>query len=539
LLERARAADPRRHFDAAELRDLASIAARVDGLPLAIEMTAARLRTLAPAEILARLDDRFGLLTGGARTAVPRHRTLRATLDWSYDLVGVPEQLMLRRFSVFAGAIGGDHATAVCAGGILAAGEVTDILGSLVDRSLVVVSPGRGSRNRYRLLDTVREYGRVRLREAGEEDAMLQRHLDWCIDLAEQAHRAHVGNEAEWVANLSTVLDELRVALGRAPGLGGDRELKLAGCLGWFWAASGRLSEGRQVTERALAGDGNNIDRARALAGLGSVAGLMGDSEATLVRLEEALSLWQQLGERKEECAAYDSLGWAHFWPGHDQLSLEAFRAGLSLARELNDPDLINRLMTGECQVHVALGDVKAARPLAAELVRGAPKRDLRTAQLGQHFLVDCALIEDDCLSAATQYLTSLDLALQLDDPLEATFELQGFAMAQAGLGRGREALLLGGAAEASLEALQMDLNVPFWLALLDKWLRRAREALGATAAEAWQEGRSLTLHEAAGLAHHLPGSTVGDVSVDDQTPADVLKEPVKTGALWLSTSAS
>ncbi|MFJ4868721.1 AfsR/SARP family transcriptional regulator [Streptomyces sp. NPDC088757] len=233
LGERGAAARP--GFAVGEDREAAEeVCRRLDGLPLAIELAAARLRMLSVRQIADRLDDRFRLLTAGARTVLPRQQTLRAVVDWSWDLLEAAERVVLRRLAVFTGGCGLAAAEAVCGDG--EAGDVLDVLGALVDKSLVVASPG-GAGMRYRLLETVAEYAGERLAEAGERAGVERRHLTYYRELARRTDPELRGpGQVAAIARFETEHDNLRGALRTAVALGDEQEvLCLVHCLGWFW----------------------------------------------------------------------------------------------------------------------------------------------------------------------------------------------------------------------------------------------------------------------------------------------------------------
>ena len=235
---------------------VARICGHLDGIPLAIELAAARVKALSVEAIAARLGDRFRLLTGG-RTAVPRHQTLRAVMDWSYDLLPEPERALLRRLSVFAGGFALEAAAAV---GMREDGdeiETVDVLARLVDKSLVTVDQ-HAADLRYRLLETVRQYGREKLLGAGEADEAQRRHRDYFLALAERAEpELHRASQTMWLDRLEIEHDNLRAALEWSLGLEGDETgLRLAAALAPYWHARGYLSEGREWLERARAEGG-------------------------------------------------------------------------------------------------------------------------------------------------------------------------------------------------------------------------------------------------------------------------------------------
>jgi len=249
FLERARLADPGFVLDGGNGPAVAEICRRLDGLPLAIELAAARVRALPAGALAARLQDRFGLLAGGARTQDPRQRTLRATVDWSFQLLDEPDRRLFRRLSVFAGGWTVAAAEAVCGGDGLAEAGVLEGLLRLVDRSLVV--PAGGEPARFRMLETLRAYGAERLAEAGETEPTAARHTAWFVELAEEAaaHRT----VRRWIRRLDADYDNLRAVMDRAM-TGGDHQtaLRLAGTLGWYWQEH-HTDEGRQRLAGALA----------------------------------------------------------------------------------------------------------------------------------------------------------------------------------------------------------------------------------------------------------------------------------------------
>jgi predicted ATPase/transcriptional regulator with XRE-family HTH domain len=279
----ARAQERRADFalTAQNAQAVAQVCVRLDGIPLAMELAAARVDSLSVEGIAARLDNRFRLLTGGARDALPRQRTLRATLDWSYDLLSEPEQALLDRLAVFAGGWTLAAAEAVCVGEGVEGWEVLDLLGSLVNKSLVQTEEA-GGEVRYELLETVRQYGQERLAVAGGAAAVRDRHLAWCLALAEKAAPHLTGPEqGGWLTRLETEHDNLRAALVSARETGADElGLRLAAALSHFWYIRSYCSEGRGWLEAALARGGSAwpTARARALNGAGNLARQQGDN---------------------------------------------------------------------------------------------------------------------------------------------------------------------------------------------------------------------------------------------------------------------
>ena len=256
------------------------ICRRLDGLPLAIELAAARTKLLAPERLLERLDSALAVLTGGARDAPERQRTLRATIEWSYDLLEPSARDLFARLSVFSGAFPLEAAEEVC-------GAELDDLGGLVDYSLVKPTGD----DRFLMLETIGEYAVERLRERGEEQELRRRHAAFFSQLAEQAHQQRFEAEAEWSARLDSDHDDLRAALDWLAEAEPDRALELAGALGWFWLSRGLMREGCGRLDAALAGSRmTGRSRARALTSYGALLARHGDVAAGIAELDAGVA---------------------------------------------------------------------------------------------------------------------------------------------------------------------------------------------------------------------------------------------------------
>jgi predicted ATPase/DNA-binding SARP family transcriptional activator len=262
LADRAAAVRPGFVVDDATVGAVVRICRGLDGMPLAIELAAARLRAMTPEQVAARLDDRFRLLTGGSRTALARHQTLRAVVDWSWDLLSDAERTLWRRLSVFSGASTVEAAEAVAGGGVLAPAEVLDLIASLVDKSILVPG-GTPQRPRYRMLETIREYGLQRLQESTEEPRTRLAHAEYFLSLAESAEpRLRTGEQMAWLRRLREEDEDLHAAVRyaiatRDAGLA----LRLLASLAWYWWLVGYRVEGTTLAAQALAMDLTGVPR--------------------------------------------------------------------------------------------------------------------------------------------------------------------------------------------------------------------------------------------------------------------------------------
>ena len=302
---------------------MARVCRRLEGIPLAIELAAARTATLSVEQIEERLEDSLKLLTTGFRSADPRHRTLRATLDWSYALLSEAERVLFRRLSVFAGGWTLEAAEAVGSGDGVGEGEVLDLLSRLVDKSLVALEEGEhDGALRYTMLEPVRQYARQKLRESGEEDAVQGRHAGFFLALAEEAEPEMSGPEQEaWLKRLEREHANLRGALAWALDPADSREprehrtelgLRLAGALGRFWGVYGP-GEGRGWLEKGLArgGAAPKPALAKALYEAGWIELFQGDYDRAIALLEEGLALFRELGDRRGVATSLVNLGFA------------------------------------------------------------------------------------------------------------------------------------------------------------------------------------------------------------------------------------
>jgi predicted ATPase/class 3 adenylate cyclase/DNA-binding CsgD family transcriptional regulator len=309
----ARARNARPNFAVADdnAPAVAQICHELDGLPLAIELAAARVRMMSVQQIAAGLGDRFHLLTGGTRTALPRYQTLRASVDWSHELLSEPERALLRRLAVFAGGFTLDLAEAACADESLERVAILDLLASLVDKSLVVAEERTGT-VRYRLLETVRQYALEQLIDAGEAAAMRDRHRDAMVELAERiAPELHGRDQREWLEVLDREASNLAAALDRAADTDAESAMRVCVALTLWWKSRGLFDAAERGFARALdAADPRPSSlRAHATWGRGYLASYAGRYEAAIVGLQQAQQMAEEVGDRSACARALMALG--------------------------------------------------------------------------------------------------------------------------------------------------------------------------------------------------------------------------------------
>jgi predicted ATPase len=539
--ERARAVAPEFSVTAPNARSVVQICRRLDGIPLAIELAAARVRVLTVEQIDARLDDRFRLLTGGSRTALPRQQTLRSLIDWSHELLAEDEKIVFRRLAAFSGSFGLEAAEEVCAAGTeVETYAVLDLLGQLVEKSLVLVER-REIEMRYRLLETLRQYALERLRTSGELAAVQRRHVDYYVQLVATAEPELTGAESpRWLARLELEFDNLRAVLAwsRAAGDRGTVEdvepgLQLAASLSYFWQYRGRHKEGFDWTESLLERGGTETTAARAkgLCEAGALAWFLGKNETARLRLQESEAIWRQLGNQQGLARALTFLGLlegrlaiidegiAHYRQGNDRygLGLALSISGI-LAAELGD---FAQSRSRQAESLAILRAIRAPWGIAQALnalgdLARSQDDDSRAAAFYRESLATCreheiepivpsllhnlgllALRSGDVAEAEQLYQKSLASFDNLQDSRGVAECLAGLAGVATARQESRRAARLFGAGEALLA----EVNATIWpgnRADYERNLAALRAQLDETTlAEAWAAGRALSQKEA------------------------------------------
>ncbi len=348
FVERAKLGTPEFDLTAGNGPAVAELCRMLEGIPLAIELAAARLRVLSVEQIVEKMNDRFRLLTTVARTTTHRHQTLRAAIDWSYELLGETERMLLARLSVFAPSWSLEAAETIGGQAPLCDADVLELLTRFVDKSLVTVDSS-GGRARYRTLETIREYAREKLVESGEEPALLRSHRDWYLELAEAAMTEYDGpRKSEWVRTLETELDNMRAAIGWSLFVARDAEasLRLTVALGLFLQFRGSPGEAQHLIEQALAlGDAPPRLRSDALFRLAQLAVGRGDYARALSSAEECVALGRGLGDDAGLARATNYWGLTACFMGQYDLGRTILEENLALCRRLGLDEHANRAL--------------------------------------------------------------------------------------------------------------------------------------------------------------------------------------------------
>jgi non-specific serine/threonine protein kinase len=548
------------------------ICRRLDGIPLAIELAAARLRVMPAAELDARLDERFSLLTGGSRAALPRQQTLRAMVDWSWELLTGPERAVLARLSVFAGGFGLAAAEAVAAGPDVPAAEVLGHLGALVDKSLVQFDDTPAGQGRYRLLETVRQYAAGHLEALGP--AAGAAHRDYYLALAEAAApQLMAADQAAWLDRLDAELANLRAAIAFSltqadpePGL------RLAASLREFWQARGHAAEGADALRAFLDGPAAQATLLRARA-LTAAARLLETGDGYAIAgdyCEEALAIARAAGDEKLAAEALYERAWVLLRQGQPGAALPLIEPGLALARRLGEAHLTGRLLTARSYatyidgspadavggftealrlfrqagdrlqagvtlgnlgyIELAAGDLDAARRHLAEALDVAREFNDRDGIVFGTFNLGLAEYLGGSRGVARAlFAESLDLAMRIGMTRQTAYPLIGLAMAGHGGADPGWSARLHGAADQALADLGETID-PLEGQLADLDRQRLRATMGAEAFEAeYAAGRTLdrarVAHEA--LQGMQPGGAQRASALSSEPDATVAGEAV------------
>ena len=485
---------------------VAEVCRLLDGIPFAVELAAARMRVLAVEQIQARLPDPLRLLTGGSRTALPRQQTLRALIDWSYDLLDGHERTLLCRLSVFGGGWTLAAAEAVGASGDIACEDVLDLLTSLVDKSLVIYEePWLGGESRYRLLETVRHYAAEKLQEGGEDGAARDRHRDWFLAVAEEAVLNLRGpQQAQWLDRMEADYGNLRAALDCCLGGGaGDAEtgLRLAGLLSSYWLVRGHLTEGRALLDACLAQPGASeptLARANAL----HANGILATAQVDLLRAKamhaESLALFRRVGDQEAVAVALENLGIVARMQGDLVGARALLEESLAMRRRLEDLASLAMCLVSLGNLLVVQGDFTRAGALLEEsLARHRRLEDPRSISISLLGIGRLAARQGDWGRARPLLQECLAIQSQLKDTWAVTQSLGWLALVLQGEGEVALSVRLHAAAEALHQAIGM-LMTPVFQEELDRSVAAARDVLGPSVfAALWEEGRQMAWERA------------------------------------------
>jgi non-specific serine/threonine protein kinase len=492
--ERSVAVQPSFRLTSENAESVTQICRRVEGIPLAIELAAGRARMMSPAEILARLQDSFRVLAGGSRTADPRHQTILAAVDWSYRLLNEEEKQLFRQLSVFSGGFTLEAAEAVCS--VEGVESVLDLVGQLLDKSLITSHETERGGTRYFLLEAVREYGHARLVEESELERIQKRHTTFYVEFAETARRSLKGPDRMGsLRRIGDDIDNLRSVFD-TPSVDAETALQLAASMEAFWEFRGDFTEGRARLESVLqAPTARSLTRARALLGLAPLAGAQGDERAAAQYCRQALELFRELGDAEGEASSLQRLG-------QSQVQLEEFGEARSSLREALEIatrhgfDAIRSVCFWRLgMVDLFAGDMPAAHDhIVASLALSRELSDEEMIALSLLMLGNIALWQGRLTEARANLGEGLATWRRDGNTRAIANFMESLAAAAAADGQKERALKLGGAAEALRERGAVVPSSPF-----HREIRSRLEALrqDPQGRDAWISGSQMSRDEA------------------------------------------
>lgn len=453
---------------------VAQICYRLDGIPLAIELAAARVKALSMEKIAERLDDRFRLLTGGSRTALPRQQTLRSMIDWSHSLLSEPEQILFRRLSVFAGGWTLEAAEEVCSSAGLEQADILDLSAHLVDKSLVVKDE-EATGLRFHMLETIRQYAVEKLETSGEAEVFRQRHAAYFSNLAKKVEAQHVGPDlAQWMDRLERERGNVRKGLRWSAVH--DRKgtfLQFAGNTWRYWTVRGPVAEGRAWLDQALevceahAGSLEKEIIELVFAGASELARYQGNFEQALMLKQRLLEMCREWGSERGMAATLNDLAIMYADHGNCERSLSLAEEALALRRKLVHPLGIAHALSGVCFAWICFDEPQAARQAIEEAVQMA--RD----QQSQELLVECLItllfitIRQEHYEEVQRILEELSPVIrQMADQVYVAMGIYAMGTLAAAQGQARQAIRLLGCAEqmAIMGGLRFEIPGRAWV---------------------------------------------------------------------------
>jgi predicted ATPase/DNA-binding CsgD family transcriptional regulator len=507
FVERASAASGRFELTDSNRAAVVDLCRRLDGLPLAIELAAVRTRVLSVEQILDRLADRFGLLTGGSRAALPRHQTLRTTIEWSHDLLASDERTLLRRLCVFAGRFTLEDVESVCTSDDMPAARALDVLSSLVDKSLVMRADTPGPAC-YRLHETMREFAALELLEAGEDEAVELGCVEYYVSRCRQSEEGTRYRLVEWLGWMDMEVDNIRSVLRRClVHADVSRGMDLMVSLRWYWATRATTEGVRWLDELLATGLGDPEPRARAEYLRGFLAVLLVDPTAAIPALERAAAADREAGRLRPLAPSLSMASIAANMAGDRASARLLLDEAQAVTAGLDDIPATLTLLQARSLGGFFAGDLEAASAASAEGERLSREvGDLYTLKVWLLNLGTVALIAGELAASKPLLAEALRIAHQIDDRVQLAYLLDAMGCHAAGSGQARLAAQLLGAADTVRTGTGASV-MPFLAPLMGQARASAIAALGASRFEAeFKAGSRLGRDAAVRLALGKPG---------------------------------
>jgi predicted ATPase/AraC-like DNA-binding protein len=486
------------------MKEVATICQRVDGIPLAVELVASRTKYMDAKTMIDRFGGRLAEIPSMDPGIIERHKTLLAAIEWSYNLLTEEEKALFRRLSVFTGGFDITAAEEVCADEYLPKDSILDLLTHLIDACLVQTFYTEHRKMRYNLLETLRQYGMNLLAENREKDEISRKHLEYFTRIADMSFKERISSQSTWMELLETEHDNMLAALRWSDQYDTDGFNRLAGSLSWFWARSNHYSTAIEILEKAMASNiGDKETLARLVTGYGTLLLTAGNLEKACILLKQGVSLWRELNNVNEEALGLAEISNSFYGTGKDEEGVKYAKSAYSLAKGLNDPGVLLYCMIVVSQGLVDLKNTEEARSMVRKILELAEDLgNLYGILAAHHFSGDCALMEGKFHESEKEYGKGLSITLKYNDASYSCLEMVGIAISVAGQRRYAKALRLNAA--ATKMAKSNDFLVPeeyefvFWQELVKQHIVGTREKLGEELTYKYEEeGRSMSFDEA------------------------------------------
>ena len=500
--DRAHLNNPEFELETGNVQEVVTICNKLDGIPLAVELVASRVRNMSSRMILERFSDRFDQLASTDPSTSKRQQTLQATIEWSYNLLTESEKTLFLRLAVFAGGFDLEAVEEICANVKLPEEDIMDTLSNLVDRSLVYTHKRADQSLRYNRLETLRQFAWKELQLQKEEITTRQKHLEYYKNLSKQAYLEQFESQLKWVEKLEQEHDNLVAALNWSITESTEQFIMLAGYLAWFWYVHAHILLGRDYLEKAILADTKKSEAyARVLSGLGKLLWYGTDQTRPDKILKESLSIWRKLKNYREQALLLSWLGNTNSRAGNHETSLKYSEEGMHLARKVGDPGLSNRCLADYCQSYICLQKFEQAKPFVEELVVASEKLEQPwEIVLSHHFRGDCALGIHDFKGAEKEYGHAAKSAMKYGIIAYVALDLQGVAFSLSGQSRWVKSIRLEGTAQKIYAQIGMQIDgvAEFWDLFIASYIVSAKKELGEELTLKYQEeGRAMGAEKA------------------------------------------
>lgn len=502
--DRARKGDNRFELMDGNARQISALCQKVDGIPLALEILASRMRYMDPITMLDRISGKLSEISLPDADVVERHRTLHATIDWSFTLLSDKEKLLFKRLSIFSGGFDLEAVEEICSDEFIPPEEILDILSNLLDRSMIYTIRKNRESIRYNLLETLRQYASRQI-SGPDLSQLINNHERYYVSMAERAYAERLTAQSYWMEKLQMEHHNLLSILFRSENENPSLHRSLASFLTWFWSRSNNYKLAKRIIEKILVEEKVSSEvLARSYTGYAKILSAYSDQqEKSITMLKEGVDLWSELGHPDEKAVTLADLAVAYYGNGEDETGLRIAEQAYEIAQFLEDKSIILYCMLPLSQGYVNLKRFTKARSISVEVIKaGEELKNLYAKFVGHVNTGDSALMQEKFTEAEMEYGRSIEICQSYGDFIYICVSISGLAMAVAGQGRHAKALRLIEAVNKIAEETGLmspeDIPMRFWQEQIKKHIINTRDHLGEKLSKQYEEeGRLLSLEQA------------------------------------------